>query len=173
MGWFDQEKEAQKPAAPATTSTAVASAPASTPARAAAPAPTGGSVLGSKLAVNGTISSEEDLTIEGRIEGTIRSSRTLRVVEGASVKAVIHGHTVLIEGTVDGDVHAVEAVVLGATASLTGNVKTPSLNITDGAFFKGSVDMKSATVANTAAPRPTPAPRRTPRSRPLIDLSYR
>jgi hypothetical protein len=55
---------------------------------------------------------------------------------------VINGAEVLVEGTVNGDINASKKLVLGATAVLTGNIKTPSLQIRDGAFFRGQVTMQ-------------------------------
>jgi len=57
---------------------------------------------------------------------------------------VINGTEVLVEGTVNGDINASQTLVLGATAVLTGNIKTPSLQIREGAFFRGQVTMQQA-----------------------------
>ncbi len=137
MGWFDQETKAGG-GAPVT-------AP-DTQQRAATPTPAGGgregSTIGQRVQVNGTVVSDEDLEIVGKVEGTIHARKGLRVAREADVKAVINGSEVLVEGTVTGDINASEQLVLGATAVLTGNIKTPSLQIRDGAFFRGQVTMQ-------------------------------
>jgi cytoskeletal protein CcmA (bactofilin family) len=153
MGWFDNDKDdkPQSPQPPA--------APPPRPPQATAPARGGGggSTFGERVHVNGTIVCEESLRVLGRIEGTIHARQDLTVMQGADVRAVIHGRRVNIEGTVNGDVHASEVVVLGPSASLMGNIKTPSLQIQEGAFFKGSVEMSPAEPA-ARADRPSGEP---------------
>lgn len=160
MGWFDNEKvEKQQAAEPARPGAAPAApAPAPTPtssSRAAA-----GSTLGERVHVNGTIVCEEPLRILGKVEGTIRAREDLAIAKGAEVRAVIHGRRVQVEGHVKGDVHATEVLVLGATAVLEGNIGTPSLQIHEGAFFKGTVEMR------TAEPEKAPAKSAPPKSAP-------
>lgn len=162
MGWFDQETKDR--------GTTPATAP-KTPQRDLAPSPAGSgqgsSTIGQRVQINGTVISDEDLEIVGKVEGTIHTRKGLRVAREANVKAVINGTEVLVEGTVNGDINASEKLVLGATAVLTGNIKTPSLQIRDGAFFRGQVTMqqpeKAAAKAETDAgvkanPRTAPAP---------------
>jgi len=137
MGWFDQETK-DGGAAPVI-------APNSQQ-RATSPSPAGSgggsSTIGNRVQINGTVVSDEDLEIVGKVEGTIHARKGLRVAREAEVKAVINGTGVLVEGTVNGDINASEKLVLGATAVLTGNIKTPSLQIRDGAFFRGQVTMQ-------------------------------
>lgn len=162
MGWFDQETK-DGGTTPATV--------AKTPRRDGAPSPAGSrkgsSTIGQRVQINGTIISDEDLEIVGKVEGTIHTRKGLRVAREANVKAVINGTEVLVEGTVNGDINASEKLVLGATAVLTGNIKTPSLQIRDGAFFRGQVTMQQpekvaakpeADAGVGAKPRTAPAP---------------
>jgi cytoskeletal protein CcmA (bactofilin family) len=102
------------------------------------------STIGRRVQINGTVVSDEDLEIVGKVEGTIHARTALRVAREAEVKAVINGTGVLVEGAVNGDINASETLVLGATAVLTGNIKTPSLQIREGAFFRGQVTMQRA-----------------------------
>jgi cytoskeletal protein CcmA (bactofilin family) len=138
MGWFDQDTK-DGGDAPAT----APSAPAVPPKKAAGTA-IGSSTVGPRVQIKGTIESDEDLEIVGKVEGTINARKALRVARDADVKAVINGSEILVEGTVTGDINASATLVLGATASLTGNIKTPSLQIREGAFFRGQVAMQSA-----------------------------
>jgi len=145
MGWFDNDpktnaQETASPASPARNRTATAKPPLQA-----------GSSLGARVHVNGTIVSDENLKILGKVEGTIHARQTLLIAKEAEVKAVIHGRRVQVDGTVVGDIHGAETVVLGTTASLHGNIHTPSLQILEGAFFKGSVEMKSAQPAAAKA----------------------
>ena len=145
MGWFDNEEQEAGPSP---------GAPQSAPPRSAAKAPTPetGSTLGRKLHVDGTIVCDEDLTILGQVEGTIRAKGTLVVAKGADVRAKIDGQRVIVHGKVAGNVEGAERVVLGQTADLTGNIETPTLEIIEGAHFKGSVEMQPAKPAPSKKP---------------------
>ncbi len=146
MGWFDNdEKEGTGTAPPGPQ--APVSAPATTPSRAA-----GGSTLGERVHVNGTITCDEDLTILGKVEGQIHAREKLLIAKEAQIQAVIKGTKVMVEGTVKGDVHAIGTLVLGPTASFTGNIKTSSLQIRDGAYLKGSVEMEPAATEKPSVP---------------------
>lgn len=153
MGWFDHDDKEKTTAAPG-----AAPRPAQ-PAPQPAKAPTGGSTLGERVQVKGTIVSEEDLTILGNVEGTIHARQSLVIAKEADVKAVIHVRKVLVEGKVNGDVNATEVVVLGATGSLTGNIATPSLQIREGAYFKGQVEMQAAVTDAPPAERKPDKPK--------------
>ena len=147
MGWFDNEEEEGTP-----TATAPQSASPRPVARNAAPgSPETGSTLGRQIHIDGTIVCDEDLTILGRVDGTIRAKGTLVIAADADVRAKIDGQRVMVHGKVDGNVQGAERVVLGQTARLTGNIDTPTLEIIEGARFKGNVEMKPPK-AQAAAP---------------------
>jgi len=153
MGWFDNEQEEGKPTAAAPQSTAVV------PPRPAARNPpagaeTGSSTLGRQIHVDGTIVCDEDLTILGRVDGTIRAKGTLVIAKEADVRAKIDGERVMVHGKVRGNVHGAEIVVLGQTGRLSGNIETPILEIIEGARFKGSVEMKSTKPEPATKPAP-------------------
>ena len=138
MGWFDNEQEADNAnPAPRPQSPRVAAKP-----PAPAPAVDSGSTLGRQIHVDGEIVCDEDLTILGRVDGTIRANGTLVVAKEADVRAKIDGERVLVHGKVNGNVHGTERVVLGQTARLTGNIEAPALEIIEGAYFEGSVEMQ-------------------------------
>jgi len=149
MGWFDNEEGGD------TGNASTAGNPQRPTVKAAAPAPPGsesGSTLGRHVHVDGTIVCGEDLTILGRVEGTIRAKGTLVIAEQADVRAVIDGQRVLVHGKVEGNVHGDEKVVLGPTAHLTGNIDVSSLEILEGACLNGAVEMKAAKKAQETAP---------------------
>lgn len=160
MGWFDGDNK-DKVQTPVEMPRTLAPAPAMTRATADA-----GSVIGERVQLQGTIISDEDLAITGAVEGTIHARQNLLIAKDAKVKAVVHGRRVQLDGTLQGDVHASEMVVLGATAVMIGNVSTPALQVRDGAFLKGSVEMagseaNAAARASTAPSRPETARART------------
>ena len=69
------------------------------------------------------------------------SQGTLVIAKEADVHAKIDGQRVLVHGKVDGDVHGSERVVLGQTARLMGNIEAKTLEIIEGAYFNGNVEM--------------------------------
>ncbi len=147
MGWFDNEQDGQQPNAAVPRSEPPRPVAKATPAA----APGSGSTLGCKIQVDGMIICDEDLTILGRVDGTIRAQGTLVIAKEAEVRAKIDGERVLVHGKVDGNVHGAERVVLGQTARLTGNIKATTLEITEGAYFKGNVEMQPVQPAKEPA----------------------
>jgi cytoskeletal protein CcmA (bactofilin family) len=118
------------------------------------------SVLGPTLRFKGELHADEELLIRGQIEGSITHSQRITVCGEGVVKANIRAQTIVVEGTVEGDLQAEKAVQIKETARLKGNVHAPSVSIIDGAQFNGGVAMdvaKRAAVANTHAGRPAKA----------------
>src|SRR5215470_17824925 len=109
--------------------------------------------VGKSLKVQGHIVSEEDLTIDGDVEGTIVvGDHTLTVGSGATVKADLTARTITISGTVIGKVRALELLVLGETGSIIGAIVAARLRMADGAVVKGPVDAAGGrTAAATSA----------------------
>jgi cytoskeletal protein CcmA (bactofilin family) len=99
------------------------------------------SILGPTLFFKGDLSAEEDLLIQGRVEGSITHSQRLSVGAQGIVKANIRAQTIIVEGTVDGDLQAEKSVVLKDTAKVRGNLYAPSISINEGASFSGNIDM--------------------------------
>ena len=99
------------------------------------------SILGPTLYFKGDLSAEEDLLIQGRVEGSITHTQRLTVGAQGTVKANIRAQLIVIEGTVDGDLTADKSVVVKETAKVLGNIYSPSVSILEGAAFSGSIDM--------------------------------
>jgi cytoskeletal protein CcmA (bactofilin family) len=99
--------------------------------------------IGRSLTIEGRIVSQEHLTIDGRVEGTIEvGDHSLMIGAGATVKADLTAKTISISGTVTGNLTALERVVLQPTASVDGDIRTPRLMMADGALVKGKVDSR-------------------------------
>ena len=99
------------------------------------------SILGPTLYFKGDLSAEEDLLIQGRVEGSITHTQRLTVGVQGTVKANIRAQTIIVEGTVDGDLQAEKSVVVKETAKVCGNIFAPTVSILEGASFRGSIDM--------------------------------
>ena len=99
--------------------------------------------IGKALRIEGRIVSQENLTIDGQIDGTIEvGDHNLVVGAGAAVTADLTAKTITINGTVKGNVLASERVNLQATGSVDGDITTPRLVMADGAIIKGRVDAR-------------------------------
>jgi cytoskeletal protein CcmA (bactofilin family) len=99
--------------------------------------------IGKALRIEGRIFSQENLTIDGEIDGTIElGDHNLMIGEGAAVKADLTAKTITINGAVTGDVLATDRVHLESTGSVDGDITTPRLIMVDGAVIKGRVDAR-------------------------------
>jgi cytoskeletal protein CcmA (bactofilin family) len=99
------------------------------------------SVLGPTLYFKGDLSAEEDLLIQGRVEGSITHTQRLTVGPQGTVKANIRAQLIIVEGTVDGDLQADKSVFVKEGAKVVGNIFAPTVSILEGASFSGRIDM--------------------------------
>lgn len=100
------------------------------------------SVIGPTLIFKGDLIADEDLVIEGQIEGTIaHHNKNLTVGKQGRVKADLHANSIIVEGELVGDMHGDEVVSLAKGADVTGNIFCRRVVIKDGARFKGRINM--------------------------------
>ena len=118
------------------------------PVRRAAPdARSGGRLimnLGTSIVIKGDLSASEDLTLYGRMEGsvTVHGGHTLTIGRHADIRAAIDAKAVVIQGAVTGNVTAREKVEIHTTGSVAGDVSSPRLAIADGASIRGKVTVE-------------------------------
>lgn len=105
------------------------------------------SILGPTIHFKGELSADEDLVINGTIEGSITRMQRLTIGREGTVHANVDAQLVVVEGTMQGDVHAAKSVAVAQTAHMVGNITAPSVTILEGAKFNGSVDMSEAGIA--------------------------
>lgn len=97
--------------------------------------------VGKALLIQGKVTSTENLTIDGRVEGTIElGDHSLTISPGASVQADLVAQTIVVSGAVVGNVLATVKVDLQATASVKGDIEAPLIVMADGAQVVGKVD---------------------------------
>jgi cytoskeletal protein CcmA (bactofilin family) len=111
------------------------------------------SVLPPSLRFKGELSADEDLLIQGSIEGIIRHTQRVTIGSQGNVKASITAQTIKVEGTVEGDLHAERSVYVDESGNLKGNIKAPSVCLAEGSTFNGAIEMGN----RTAAPRSSSA----------------
>jgi cytoskeletal protein CcmA (bactofilin family) len=98
--------------------------------------------IGESIFIKGELTGNEDLTIEGRVEGKIElKDHHLTIGGPGKVNAEILAKSVTITGEVVGNVRADERIEISNHGRLKGNIASPRITIADGAHFKGSVDM--------------------------------
>ena len=99
-------------------------------------------VIGPSIQINGDLSGEEDLVIEGKVNGTIQlREKSLTVGAKGQVDANVLAHTVIVEGEVNGDLYGSQRVSIRKTGNVKGNIVSPKVSLDEGCRFKGSIDM--------------------------------
>jgi cytoskeletal protein CcmA (bactofilin family) len=145
MSIFGKPPDANKPAEPVAPGRPAPPPPppSAAPAPGAPPARPGTCVIGAKTTIKGEISGDEDLVVEGNIEGQVRITRDLRVAPGGVVKATVEAQSLTVSGELVGDCQATGRVEIQATGRLTGNIRAPKIVIAEGAMFRGNSDMST------------------------------
>ena len=109
------------------------------------------SVIGPTLVFKGELSADEDLVIEGTIEGTIaHHKKNLTIGKKGRVTADIHASSVLVEGELNGDIHSDGLVSLAGGAMVIGNVYCARIVMEEGARFNGKIEMAIPTSLQVA-----------------------
>ena len=98
-------------------------------------------VIGSTIVIDGELTSEEDISIQGKVMGKVKTTADLFVDESGTIEATVETRSIDIEGTVIGNVRASDKYELKAGGRVTGDVQAPRVVIADGSRFRGSIDM--------------------------------
>ena len=132
----------------------------------------GAATLGESVVIKGELSGNEDLTIEGQIEGTIElrehvltigpkgqiegtielREHVLTIGPKGTIKAQVSARSVIVAGTVTGDITATETVSIQENGSVDGDITAPRVAIGEGAHFRGSIDMQQPSTAVALGP---------------------
>ena len=127
-------------------------------------------VIGQSIFIKGDVSGDEDLVVDGRIEGTVSLMKSrLTVGANGNVRATVNVKALNIEGHIEGDVNAGENVVLTSSGRMQGNINAPRITLQDGCKFKGTIememeptavvtDLKPAYSRSSHKPNPDPEP---------------
>ena len=128
----NEPDDEQTQSAPATTETLVA------PTRRAPDAAS----IGPSICIRGDLTGEEDLVVQGSVEGTISLGENLVTIgKEGRVNATVSARIINIEGEVQGDLQGNEQVVVRRSGNVRGNISSPRVMLEDGCRFKGSIDM--------------------------------
>lgn len=127
--------------------------------------------IGQSIHIKGELTGNEDLTIEGKVEGKVfLKDHNLTIGANGKIVAEIQAKTVMVLGEVTGNITADDKVEVAASGSMRGDIQAPRVVLADGAKFKGAVDMDtkkagasmsaslSASASSSSAPRPAMEP---------------
>jgi cytoskeletal protein CcmA (bactofilin family) len=137
-----------RPVAPAPLPSVPVAAPAAESASERAPVARG-SALGATLRFKGDLVADEDLVIQGQVEGSILHTRSLTIGAQGRMRGDIRARRIVVEGTVEGNLYALESVNLRRGATVRGDVFSASVAIDDGARLTGRIDMDNAPAVPT------------------------
>lgn len=101
------------------------------------------SIIGRGAALEGKLEVQSSIRVDGRVKGSLKSSETVIIGKEGEVEGDISAKNVVVGGKVNGKIDASGRVVLEATATFTGDLKTGKLVIDEGAVFDGQCSMKS------------------------------
>lgn len=113
--------------------------------------------IGKSVFIKGELTGDEDLTIEGRVEGKIElKDHNLVIGPNGKINAEINAKNVTIIGSVVGNITASDIIEIKTSGSVMGDIKAPRISIADGAHFKGTVDMQRSSEKKTELSRVEP-----------------
>jgi cytoskeletal protein CcmA (bactofilin family) len=97
--------------------------------------------LGRETEFNGVMRFKDSLKIDGTFTGEIVSAGFLYIEQGATITANIRVGSVVVGGTVKGNIEATEKLEMLSTGKVYGNIRTGKLKIADGVVFEGKCEM--------------------------------
>ena len=104
--------------------------------------PVAKAMLGNKVIVAGHIRSQEDLIIEGEVEGTIEMmEHRLTIAPNGKVRADVKAREIEVLGSIQGKIEAVEKVYIRKSAQLSGDIYSAGIIIDNGAYIQGSIEL--------------------------------
>lgn len=112
----------------------------------------GTTIIGESILISGSLNGDEDLTVRGRVEGTLTLTKTLVVEPTGIVKAEVQVKNCVIAGVVVGNVTATESVEITREGRMVGDIAAPRVIIVDGASFRGRIDMGEVDVEGAERP---------------------
>lgn len=113
-------------------------------------------VIGPSVRVEGNFEGQGDVVVEGTLQGTLKTTKNLRVGQAAVIKADVEALSIHCAGEIRGNVKAMERIDLTSSAQVHGNIETKQISIESGAVFNG----KCLMVPEGSVPMMTKKPNR-------------
>jgi len=115
--------------------------------------------IGQSIHIKGELTGNEDLTIEGKVEGKVfLKDHNLTIGANGKITAEIQAKTVMVLGEVTGNITADDKVEVATSGSMRGDIMAPRVVLADGAKFKGAIDMDRKAGGASASVRPSMEP---------------
>jgi cytoskeletal protein CcmA (bactofilin family) len=109
--------------------------------------------IGQSIHIKGELTGNEDLTIEGKVEGKVMlKDHNLTVGANGKLVAEVQAKTVMVLGEVTGNITADDKVEVAATGTMRGDIQAPRVVLADGAKFKGAIDMDTKKASTSTSP---------------------
>ncbi len=99
------------------------------------------SLIGKTLLIKGEVFSEDEILIEGKIQGKINVKNRVIIGTNGNVEADIEAREVVIKGKVTGNVKGGQRVEIVPAGVLNGNINSPRVVIADSGIFEGNIEM--------------------------------
>jgi cytoskeletal protein CcmA (bactofilin family) len=129
---------------------APAARPVTRPAVPSSPPSTGKcSTLGATLRFKGDLVADEDLVIQGQVEGSILHTRSVTIGAQGRMHGDIRARRIVVEGSIDGNLYAIENITIRSGATVRGDVFAPRVSVDEGARLSGRIDMDNAPAVPT------------------------
>jgi cytoskeletal protein CcmA (bactofilin family) len=118
--------------------------------------------IGQSVVIKGELSAEEDLTIEGTVEGKVELKKNaVTIGPNGRIRAQVQAKIVSVLGRVNGNIMASDKISIGEQGAVEGDLTAPRIAIADGSHVNGKVEMQRAKTpkASPASGEPVPQPR--------------
>ena len=116
------------------------------------------SLVSENIRIEGELSGEENILINGRVTGSIKLNGDIVVGSTGVVEAEIIGNTIIIQGRVKGNVIARSHLEIQSTGKMIGDISARSIDIKEGSTFEGRSRMIKPETSQTASPAIQPSP---------------
>ena len=123
--------------------------------------------IGTSVIIKGELSGNEELTIEGKVDGKIElRDHVLTIGPNGKIKAQVFAKSVIVMGQVTGNITATDTINIRDTGTVEGDINAPTVAISEGAQFQGCIAMQRQKTPQQAQGRPAE-----PSSRPKVSQS--
>ncbi len=102
---------------------------------------TADTIISRDLRIKGNLSSDNDIWIDGVVEGDVTTQGNISVGESGKILGGVSATEIRVSGTIHGDINAVESTVCDSTAEIDGDIHSPRLSVESGAVISGRIDM--------------------------------
>ena len=129
--------------------------------------------IGKSVIIKGELSGSEDLTIEGKVDGEIElRDHVLTIGPNGKIKAQVFAKSVIVMGHVTGNITATDKINIRENGTVEGDINAPTVAISEGAQFRGSIDMQRQKTAQPAPARTAAESGSRPRASSSADAAH-